>query len=154
MDRDEILHQYFETSMSRDLFALICGDLIGFGAARSVFIHALDTTCVVKFEHSSQWFQNVIEWETWHIVKRGKHEKWFAPCMSISPCGMILVQRRTTPLEHKDYPRKLPVYLTDWKYSNYGKLDGKFVCHDYGFPNLLGNGLLPGSLKVNWRDTQ
>lgn len=142
-------------SMKGDLFHMMCQDYIGSGMGRVVWVNSADVMTVIKFEH--QGFQNVMEWHAWLAVKDTDHAKWFAPCLNISPCGMVLIQRRTTPAAN--CPEMIPAYLTDTKLSNYGILmgteeklpnAGAFVCHDYGTNMLLENGLTKRMQKANW----
>ncbi len=116
-----------------DALKCFVGELVGEGAYRAVFEFALDPQFVVKIEFGDRSFCNVREWATWHDVKDQKAAKWFAPCRWISPGGSALVQRRTTPLEPGNRPRKIPYWMTDRKAENYGTIDGQFCCHDYAF---------------------
>lgn len=125
--------EYFNNTLSRDLFRLICGEKIGSGVAREVYVYNLNPEYVVKIETLGCSFQNVVEWGAWDDFSEVKSvAKWLAPCLHISPCGTILVQRRTDPIGPSEAPKRMPKFLTDFKYSNYGRLDGKIVCHDYG----------------------
>ena len=105
---DPLFADDFVTTLSRDLFGLICGDLIDYGLSRRVYVYEPNPDYVIKFENKGRWFQNVIEWETWSEVKETKYSRWFAPCRMISPCGTVLVQERTTPLPHEKYPKQMP----------------------------------------------
>ncbi len=145
-----LLVREFPSTLSRDLFGLICDELLGYGISRRVYVYAPNTTFVIKFEAEAGWFQNILEWETWDAVKGTKFEKWFAPCRMISPCGTILVMARTTPLAHKDYPVKMPSFLTDFKYDNYGLFEDNVVCHDYGTHNLMTMGMTSRLKKADW----
>lgn len=136
-------------SSKHELFRLICGDLIGSGVGRSVYTNTLDSDLVIKFEENAGSFQNVMEWQTWEIVKDTQFAKWFAPCIAISPCGTVLVQKKTTRADK--YPAELPAFLCDIKKSNYGVLkNGDFVCHDYGFHMLMEKGMSKRMQKVSW----
>lgn len=141
--------------MKRELWSLIVGEQLGAGAARTVYAHALDPRLVVKVEDGRGSFQNVIEWQTWEDVKETDFAKWFAPCVAISPCGGILVQRRTTPAQ--THPEKIPAFFTDTKLANFGMLiplhgkkGGQFVAHDYGVSLLNQYGLTKRMRKANW----
>ncbi|MCK5639710.1 MAG: hypothetical protein KAJ19_02895, partial [Gammaproteobacteria bacterium] len=57
-------------------------------------------------------------------------EKWFAPCVEISSCGIVLVQHKTKPLTK--LPTYVPSFFNDLKTNNWGELNGRPVCHDYG----------------------
>lgn len=116
-----------------ELRSLLCGSLIGKGAARDVYDCRLDADYVVKLETTSVSFQNVEEWQTWWWLENYPHKsKWFAPCKFISTCGYALLQRKTVPIPTKQLPKKIPFYLSDIKPENFGLLDGKIVCIDYG----------------------
>jgi hypothetical protein len=101
-------------------------------------------------EEDSGRFQNVIEWETWKRVEGTKFEKWFAPCRWISPSGIVLVMSKTIPAT--DYPKKMPAFLWDFKRTNYGMLDGRLVCHDYGTHKMFENGMTKRMHEADWHD--
>ncbi len=125
----------------RDLIGAIFGDHLGGGASRQTFIYEPNTNYVIKLEDRARWFQNIQEWNTWMEVKDTKHAKWFAPCAWISPCGTLLLQKRTEAVCAKGVPGKIPDYFTDLKLANFGLLNGRFVCHDYGIIKLSSIGL-------------
>lgn len=129
---------------------MVAGEKLGSGIARTAYVNLLDSTKVVKIEDVSCSFQNVLEWETWQRIQHTKHARWFAPCFSISPCGMVLIQGRTTTPSR--YPPKVPAFLTDLKRSNYGSYKGRFVCHDYGMTLLMENGMTTRMRKASWWD--
>ena len=143
--------EYFTANaIASDMFALMCGEYLGGGCGREVYVSLLDPNFVIKIETGTGRFQNAMEWRFWE-ENRGAPDfaKWLAPCISISPCGNILVQKRTAPLrrlEMKKYGR-LPKFLTDVKMSNFGILGGKLVCHDYGYVSTV---LDSGMRKVDW----
>lgn len=122
---------------------------LGQGAYRTVYEFGPDKTKVIKLEGNTS-FQNIIEWETWNHVKYTKHAKWFAPVHSISANGKVLIQSRTKPLSRKKCPKKIPVFFTDLKSENWGKLDGRKVCHDYGSHLLMEKGMSSKMKKVLW----
>jgi hypothetical protein len=134
----------------KEAFDLLATELIGRGASRNVFSCALRRDCVVKVEDGAKSFQNIVEWQTWMEVKETPQAKWFAPCVEISPCGSLLVMRRTEPVPKGQLPRRVPAFFTDLKHANFGLLDGRFVCHDYGVNNLTAHGLLAGMAKAFW----
>lgn len=140
----------------RDFIFMTVGDKIGSGQNRTVYEYQLDTTKVLKFEATGTMFQNTIEWKVWQHVKNDKRlNKWFAPCYTISPWGGVLVQARVAPLTPKRAPKKMPAFLCDFKYANYGIYNGRVVCCDYGLPALLfDHGLLSTRMKkVKWWTT-
>lgn len=134
----------------RDVFQLLTGDKLGNGIARTVYECLLNHEWVVKVEEASRSFQNVIEWETWNSVRGTELEKWFAPCLHISPSGTVLVMARTTQVPEKKYPKLMPVFLTDFKRDNYGLYRGRVVCHDYGTNLLMEHGKSQRMRKPDW----
>lgn len=149
----ETILPYFTGVIAKDLLQLVAGDKLGWGLSRHVYEYLPDPSMVIKFETSSGRFQNVIEWETWERVKYVKNvHQWFAPCIKISSCGMILIQKRTDQRDRAKYPARLPAYLVDNKYQNYGFIGKQFVCHDYGTNSLFENGMTSRMRKVEWRE--
>lgn len=129
---DNEIAEFFTTTVSKDFLDLFAGKRIGSGIARTVYECNLDKTLVVKVEMRAQNFQNVQEWENWRWLKDVKKvASWLAPCVAISPCGIVLLQKRTKPVEKDELPKLIPKFLTDTKVGNFGKLNGKIVCHDY-----------------------
>lgn len=148
-------------AVHRDAFNLLCGKMIGRGMTRTVFDSPLLPGCVIKVEDGAGDFQNVIEWETWQRVKGTKFSRWFAECKWISPNGSVLVMERTRPAAPKEFPERMPVFLTDFKRTNYGMSptfkDGKpgkewFVCHDYGTHMLFEEGMSARLKRADWWD--
>jgi len=143
----------FPTTLSMDMFQLFCGDLIGEGIARRVYQHALDPNLVVKIEDRARSFQNVFEWQVWDRVREAKGiAAWFAPCEAISPCGAILIQRRTAAARESEHPARVPTFFTDLKRSNWGLIGKRLVCHDYGSHLMLENGMTSRSKRADWWD--
>lgn len=127
----------FKTTYGRDLFYLMAGDLIGKGMSRKVYEFLPDKKLVLKVEISGNNFQNVREWGIWNELSRwNPMSKWFAPCEDISPNGIYLLQRKVQQIPQEEYPKQVPVFFTDIKYSNFGiiyeKGKKRFVCYDYG----------------------
>jgi hypothetical protein len=119
--------------MQKQFNALFADELIAKGSARVVWSSKAIPDCVIKIEDVAQSFQNVNEWELWNDVKDTPDvAKWLAPCRWISPDGSILLMERTTVPSKRRYPDRLPKFLTDTKFQNYGLMKGRFVCHDYG----------------------
>lgn len=116
----------------REAHWMLCGAKIGEGAARKVYHCRTNVNYVVKIETRAQSFQNIAEFETWEWVQSGPLAKWFAPCEFISPCGLILMQRKVEPVRIAELPKRLPSFLCDLKSENFGIMDGRFVCCDYG----------------------
>lgn len=141
----------------RQSFDLLCADLIGRGMSRNVFSSKLLPDCVVKVEEDAGRFQNIIEWETWQRVKDTDHAKWFAACRWISPNGTILIMERTRPPAPREFLDKMPVFLCDFKRTNYGmaslgKGRERLVCHDYGTHLMFENGMSNRLKKADWWD--
>lgn len=124
-----------ELETYQDAFNLLCGDKIGGGAHRTVFACRLLPNMVVKVEDEHwRYFANMKEMTFWcdhrHYRKVGD---WLAPCEFMSPDGRILLQRRIDPLPLSyEMPEKMPAFLTDFKRENFGLMDGRLVCMDYG----------------------
>jgi len=148
-----MLDSHFAATVEKDVFAMLCGEFIGEGSGREVYACAYDDQLVVKIENGAQSFQNILEWSLWHDAQYIDHAKdWLAPCVRISPCGTVLVQKRTTPASK--YPEKMPTWLTDTKRQNYGMIGKRFVCHDYGVNLMCNSGLSKRLRKVDWWDSQ
>lgn len=115
-----------------DLARVICGNELGSGIARTAFVCRIDPTKVVKIENAAGSFQNVKEWEIWQALRWSDQKKWLAPCVEISPCGMVLIQARTETPPRSRMPKRVPRWMTDFKRENWGLYQGRVVCHDYG----------------------
>lgn len=120
---------------------VLCGDKIGKGINREVFVLKQNSNYVVKVEGdpSSGAFANVLEWRNYcdyrDVIAFGKY---LAPCELITETGQILVQRRVGFKMRKDYPKYIPAVFTDLKIQNYGWIGNQFVCCDYPYLLLLG----------------
>ena len=143
----------FPIAVNHDLISSLTQQEGGNGSSRAVFIWPLDESLVLKLE-TTITFQNIIEWETWSALKDTIHSKWLAPCVWISNSGSALLMKRTQSLIAGKEPKVLiPAWLTDTKRSNYGLLNNKLVCHDYGTNLLLNHGAFGGKVqmkKPNW----
>lgn len=131
-----------------DIMGLFLGDRISSGLSREVFECGLDDKLVAKIE-DTQYRQNEVEWLIWESVVGTKWEKWFAGIRHCSPCMSCIIQDKTTiPTEEdwKKFPRKIPEFLADARKENWGILDGRFVVHDYGYTNLIYDGLKAAKL--------
>lgn len=147
---------HFTGAIAKDFFNLMAGKWLGGGIGRGVYVLGTDPSMVVKIETASHSFQNVAEWAIWDVVNAAKPlvRKWFAPCHYISPCGMILIQARTRPMDKSQFPKRMPAYFTDLKYQNFGMLDGHIVAHDYGYSRFIHMGLNASMRDVTWRDDE
>lgn len=134
-----------------EAFNLLCGDLIASGMSRHVYECALLPGCVVKVE-ARPWFQNIKEHEAWEAVNESSSSlhRWFAPVRWISPYGRVLVMERTTPVTRDDLPKQIPAFFTDCKVSNWGRLNGRIVCHDYGTHLMLQRGMTKVMRSAEW----
>lgn len=124
--------------IGKELFNFTCGEYLGSGISRHVFAYEPDDRYVIKMEVGATC-QNWLEWRLWHDLTEHENQKWLAPCIRISGCGMWMVQARTKkPPENYKWPEKLPAFLTDQSHENYGLYKGRLVAHDYGV-NLCNN---------------
>lgn len=118
-----------------------CGQHLGTGTYREVFIFAPDDKWVVKIETDMTQleFINALEYHNWNWNRFfTAFNKFLAPCLTISKCGRVLIQRRVTREidgRKKSYPTHLPNWITDTKRQNFGWLGKQFVCCDY--PHLI-----------------
>lgn len=122
--------------ISLELFDAILGDFIGSGCSREVFQHPYEKNWVVKVENGGMSGDNFSEYNVWQSVKYTENAKWFAPCEYISPNGMILIQRKTSPLygaTKNKIPEKIPWFFTDLHCKNFGWIGKQMVAHDYAF---------------------
>lgn len=148
--------QNLEPVVLRDTCALFCGTVLGFGVSRIVYEFLPDPSKVVKIETAAQSFQNALEWTTWEQLRDTKFEQYLAPCHSISPCGIAMVQTKVAPLPPDDDPLmkdlRMPAFLTDFKRANYGLLDGRIVAADYGSNLSINHGAFASRMRrVKWR---
>lgn len=133
----QFVNDYFKTALAKEFFYAMCGECLGDGVSRTVFEYLPDKSCVVKLEHATRSFQNVMEWDLWQQHSAGKGTstlKWLAPCVSISESGNVLVQKRTKPVPWTwKLPKLAPnVLCADMKRENWGIYRRRLVCHDYG----------------------
>ena len=115
---------------------ILCGEKIGSGLYREVFVLKENPSFVVKVERdqSTGQFANVTEWRNYIDNREWKwFAKYLASCEFISASGRILIQRRLEHRDKKEYPKKIPAMFTDTKYKNFGWIGNQFVCCDYSF---------------------
>lgn len=139
------------------ILSLFVGRRLGKGAYRRVYdLKIADETLVIKLEYCGTEFCNITEWKVWNEVKDTPLEEWFAPCEDIDLLGLALIQKKTKPFDSEKEFRDavlqtrdgvLPTFFDDVHYGNFGMLDGKVVCHDYGFNNFLSE-----AVKMKWGD--
>lgn len=116
-----------------DTFNMLCGRLLGEGIHRKVFECKLRHDLVVKVEYEENLrpFANVMEMNLWQNAGT-RAQAWLCPCEYLSPDGLVLLQKRVDPIPlGYEMPTHMPSFLTDFKRSNYGLLDGRLVCVDY-----------------------
>lgn len=138
---------------ARDLTHLFLGEVLGSGMSRTVYAHAQDPSLVIKVEYGDR-FQNVLEWEVWQGIKDSPMAKWYAPCVDISPNGIVLIQKRVQMIPREQYPKEIPAFFTDTKYQNFGMLGKQFVCFDYGTMNIIRNCFTKRMQKADWWDAK
>lgn len=147
---NDILDEFFHNVIAKDFAGLMLGEKLGWGSARQVYAFAMRPDTVLKIETVAGSFQNIREWEFWRDnCEVTDIKRWLAPCVSISACGTILVQKRTTPVSKRDLPDKMPGFLTDLKPCNFGFIDERIVCHDYALHIAHASTRMR---KANWRD--
>lgn len=139
-----------------ELARMITGEELGSGVGRTVYACTLDPSVVIKIETRANSFQNVLEWQLWH-----DHLQWcdwamplFAKPLQISPCGTVMAMQRTE--RPRNLPEWVPSIWTDLKIDNYGTIDGRLVCHDYGL-NLVAEHGLGKKMRVRraaWWDSK
>lgn len=139
--------------VSNDALKMLIGEHLGNGQFRRVHVLLQDQSKVLKIETGSGSFENVAEWDVWNNVKKSKWAKWFAPVYDISPWGSCLIQARCQPL--KTRPSRVPDFFCDLKDINWGILNGRVVCFDYGHHKFFDNGIRRARLvKPDFRDSK
>ena len=133
-----------------EINGVFLGKYLGQGIGREVYECAVRDDLVIKTELGARSFQNAAEWEFWKVVEYSDHSKWFAPCVSISPAGVVLLQRRVEPMRREEGPAKIPAFFSDIKLENWGLLNGKPVCCDYGFMMISTKGLTKRMVGIDW----
>lgn len=146
---DREVRGHFTNTIAQDFLDLFAAEIISEGSTRTVY-RSINRDYVIKFETYAKRFQNVVEWETWSIAKHTKFKDWFCPCSDISSNGTILIQRFARDLEEAEWPKELPSFFADVKPENFGWLDGKVVCRDYGNSYLIDKGFSSKMTKVQW----
>lgn len=140
-------------NMRWQLLRMVLGEELGQGMGRVVFDCGINPRYVVKIENGIGSHQNVMEWELWESLKETSYARWLAPCERISIDGGFLLQRKTEPLPEKMRPKRLPAWLCDLKPENFGLLEGRVVCHDYGTTHihLTEKGVTKRMQTAKWR---
>lgn len=142
--------KFLDAQQFSDLQALVLGQCLGAGISRTTYVYRPDPQYVIKHENKMGWHQNIAEYEVWDWVRGSKMERWFAPVIDMSPCGVWLVMARCEPLRKQDLPKKLPAFMLDIQQTNFGLYRGKVVARDYG----LGVGAIREAsrrmVKADW----
>ena len=92
--------------------------MIGAGTHRKVGVYKPDPTLVIKCAIECPNI-NILEDEVWMMVKDTSIAKWFAPCVEISASGIFLLQKRVERRPRVEYPKLIPSFFGDLKYSNH-----------------------------------
>lgn len=126
-------HQLLGKIGTLDALHLLIGEQIGEGLHRTVHECGVSKDYVVKIEKGGNGvFANSHEFALWEQVAGHDLQRWFAPCIAVSPCGVCLVQAKTEPIKDTELPSNIPWFFTDLKKENWGRRkDGQIVCHDY-----------------------
>lgn len=134
-----------------DLVNLVCGPQLGRGAYRTVFECRLNPAWVIKHDTRDN-HSNIFEFSLWRELEGTPLGKWLAPVEWLSNDGFWLIQRKTEPIRASELPDKIPALFCDMKVSNWGMLDGRPVCHDYGNSRLFALARSHGGrlAKTNW----
>ena len=134
-----------------ELCDLFLGKIIGQGSCRTVYELEIDKTKVVKHEGNGERFQNVVEARIWSEIMNAPYfAKWFAPIHHISPNGMFVIQDKVDKIPDSQYPTEIPAFFADTKYENFGLLNGKFVCFDYGSIIITEGNWTKKMKKAKW----
>lgn len=154
--RDFLELSEWRAATVRDFGSLFGGRKLGEGISREVYQCAINEELVIKIEGGTDaFFQNVMEWEIWQEIEGTKYAKWLAPCKSISPNGMVLLQKYASDVLIKELPKKLPKFLTDLTCGNFGRYDGRIVCRDYGVSEIIKYGFKNVEMvKADWLDAE
>lgn len=111
---------------------LLVDDRLGEGSDRVVYDFLWDPTLVMKIAKDDP-SQNITEWQIWEAVQGTKKAEWLAPCVRLTTCGRVLLQKRVEPLRRAEFPKKLPSFIVhDLHISHFGWYEGRIVCCDYG----------------------
>ena len=139
MDKQEAIdHILTDRIVMLEFTRFFLGDYLGKGVSRYVFDFKFNKNFVVKIDISN-WNANNAEYNIWEFVQHYPNlARWFAPVDKMSRCGRVLLQRKCkTDLKKELYPKKIPTFIGDVKYDNFGMLNGKIVCLDYSLVDIL-----------------
>lgn len=136
-------------SLAEDLWTLFVGDHIGSGMYRDVFEVKFDDDLVIKVEKEGSYC-NTREWIVWNDTTEEKWSDWLAPCVAISENGKFLIQQKTKRIINKQLPDKIPSFLDDTHFDNWGIYKNRLVCHDYAFNRFVCD-VKPKMIKKVWK---
>ena len=139
-----------ETQELDDFKEILLGKKLGRGAYRDVYECALNKEYVVKVENDNNGFSNAREWKLWEHVEYSPFEKFFAPCISISDTGLILIQKKV--VQNDKLPETVAHFFTDVKPENFGWIGKNFVCCDYGSIGYQHVWSEKKTKKPHWKD--
>lgn len=124
-------------NINNDIIAAIIGKPLGEGLSRNVFEYNLNPEkYVIKLE-TTNYRSNASEIILWNEIQGLKGplswvKDWFAPILWHSPNSLVLVMERTYQDPNRKKPDRIPSFFQDVAERNFGWLNNKFVCHDYG----------------------
>lgn len=108
------LIKLIEGKSIKQVIKLICGEKLGSGLNRDVYILKQNENFVVKIERdmSKSSFANACEWRNYIDNREWKWlSKWLAPCELINTYGDVLIQSRIYHPEKREYPKKYRLCL-------------------------------------------
>lgn len=127
-------------SLKNCAMGVLVGDRLGGGATRTVYALKHNPELVLKLEYADRQFCNVAEYDVWNAVRGSANERWFAPVVDIDVWAGALIMKRTQPITEKEFDvevKRVPEFMGDVHWGNWGRLNGKIVCHDYGYHRLM-----------------
>ncbi len=145
---EQIIHNKFVTLEMADM---LLGGFLGQGASRYVFESAMNPDHVIKIDVSDQ-HSNVAEYECWRKVSHvPKIARWFAPAVSISRHGTIMIMEKArTDVDTKKFPKLIPKFFDDVTPNNFGFIGKRFVCIDYSQHLLWETGMKIEMREIIW----
>lgn len=153
MSKEKLISEFGPSNViGREIMMTLIGPMIGEGHSRKVFEHAFREDLVIKIEANSKSFENIREYDFWQASYGTKYRKYLAPIEEISSCGIVLIQKKTSPVLMREMPELIPNIFQDLKVDNWGRYKKRIVCHDYAMNKSL-NKSLKGKLKMrkaNW----
>lgn len=146
------LDDHFKTTLALDVRNMLFGEYQGHGSHRAIFHHATHDDLIVKVENSARSFCNITEYHVWEAVKDiPAVARWLAPVVAISPNGQVLLMKRCEEATAASrLPSRVPAWLADLKAENWGFLDGRPVCFDYGHNWLIERAATARLKRAKW----